>query len=81
MTQPVKVVVVVVDIVVVVTVDIVVAFVVAIIIGPRNLTINHGQNQVSNNWDIVLVFVVVVFVGDDDVVVVDPKVWSKSGQQ
>ena len=47
-TQPVKVVVVV-DIVVVVTVDIVVAFVVAIIIGPRNLTINHGQNQVSNN--------------------------------
>ena len=41
-TQPVKV-------VVVVTVDIVVAFVVAIIIGPRNLTINHGQNQVSNN--------------------------------
>ena len=49
MTQPVRVVVVVVDIVVVVTVDIVVAFVVAIIIGPRNLTINHGQNQVSNN--------------------------------
>ena len=56
MTQPVK--------VVVVTVDIVVA----IIIGPGNLTINHGQNHVSNNWDIVLVFVVVVFVGDDDVV-------------
>ena len=75
-TQPVKVVVVV-DILIVVTVDIVVA----IIIGPGNLTINHGQNQVSNNWDIVLVFVVVVFVGDDDVVVVDPKVWSKSSQQ
>ena len=30
----------------------------------------------------VLVFVVVDFVDDDDVVVVvDPKVWSKSGQQ
>ena len=48
MTQTVKVVVEV-DIVVVVTVDIVVAFVVAIIIGPRNLMINHGQYQVSNN--------------------------------
>ena len=69
MTQPVKVVVVV-NIHIVVTVYIVGAFVVAIIIGPGNLTINHGQNQVSNNWDIVLVFVVVVFVGDDDVVAV-----------
>ena len=44
MTQPVKVVVVV-NIHIVVTVYIVGAFVVAIIIGPGNLTINHGQNQ------------------------------------
>ena len=48
MTQPVKVIVVG-NIVVVVPVDIVVAFVVAIIIGPRNLMINPGRNQVSNN--------------------------------
>ena len=49
-SNPLKVVVVVVVVfAVVVTIDIVFAVVVVIIIGPRNLTLNYGQNQVSNS--------------------------------
>ena len=53
--------------VVFVSFDIVLATaVVVIIVGPRNLALKYGHNQVSNSWNIVFVALVVFVVDEDD---------------
>ena len=46
--------------------------VVVVNVGHRNLTLNFGQNKVSNSWDIVVFDAIVVVVVNFIVVVVDP---------